>query len=173
MDSIDSIRALAEPLLAAAGLELWDVESSRDSLRILVDRPGGVDLDALTAATAAVSPLLDAHPELTPGGSYQLEVSSPGLERSLRTQAQYERYVGQLVTIKTAVAIGGSRRFRGRLLAAGSATVTLGPEQSGSEPPVELQYDQIDRARTVLQWGPTPKPSAAKASAANPKDSAS
>ncbi len=94
MASTESIRELAEPILASAGLELWDVEIIGDVVRIMVERPGGVDLDALSAASAVLSPLLDAHPEATPDSRYQLEVSSPGVERTLRTPEQYRRYVG-------------------------------------------------------------------------------
>jgi ribosome maturation factor RimP len=171
--STDGLRELIAPVLAAAGLELWDVEQSRDVVRILVERPGGIDLDGLTSASGVLSPLLDEHPELVPTDRYQLEVSSPGLERTLRTPEQYRRYVGSTVSVKTAVPVGGGRRHRGRLQSAGDESVVLELESPdpGGEPAVELRYDQIDRTRTVLVWGPTaakpgagsrsPKPTAA------------
>src|SRR5262249_17564284 len=101
MASTESIRELAEPVLASAGLELWDVEITRDVVRIMVDRPGGIDLDALSAASALLSPLFDGHPEVVPENRYELEVSSPGVERTLRKPEQYLRYVGSEVTVKT------------------------------------------------------------------------
>src|ERR1700677_5071538 len=118
MASSEQIRHVAAPLLAAAGLELWDVEVSRDVLRVLVDRPGGVDLEALTAASHALSPLFDSRDDLVPPGHYQLEVSSPGVERTLRTAEQYRRYLGSAISVKTSVAIDGARRFSGVLTAA-------------------------------------------------------
>jgi ribosome maturation factor RimP len=158
MASTESIRELAEPVLASAGLELWDVELARDVVRIMVDRPGGVDLDALTAANGVLSPILDAHPGAVPEGRYQLEISSPGVERALRTPAQYRRYLGAEITVKTDLPIEGTRRHRGRLVAATEAAdggIVLEPadEPGGA---VELPYDHIDRARTVLVWGPDP-----------------
>jgi ribosome maturation factor RimP len=155
--SSDGLRELIAPVLADAGLELWDVEQSRDVVRILVERPGGIDLDGLTAASGVLSPLLDDHPELVPSARYQLEVSSPGLERTLRTPDQYRRYLGSTVSVKTTVPVGGARRHRGRLQSAGDTSVVLeleAPDPSG-ETSIELRYDQIDRTRTVLVWGPT------------------
>ena len=176
MMTTDSIRQLVEPALTSAGLELWDVEMARDVLRIMVDRPGGIDLDALSLASGVLSPLLDEHPEATPVGSYQLEVSSPGAERTLRTPDQYQRYVGTPITVKTAEPVAGSRRHKGTLVAAGDEGIEVQPDDAPGGAPVELRYDQIDRARTVLVWGPAPRPSAkagsrrATTSPTQPKD---
>jgi len=161
--STQGIRELAEPALASVGLELWDIEASRDVLRILVDRPGGIDLDTLTLASGVLSPMLDQHPELTPGGRYQLEVSSPGVERTLRTPDQYRRYVGTEVTVKTVEPIDGARRLHGRLAAAGDEAIQLQPRDAGPDAgAVEIPYDHIERARTVLVWGPKPPPGAGR-----------
>ena len=158
--SPDAIRALVEPPLTAAGLELWDIEMSRDTVRVLVDRPGGVDLDALAqAAGKVVSPLLDEHPELTPDSQYSLEVSSPGLERTLRRPEQYARYIGAEVAVKTTVAIDGSRRHQGRLESVDDETIVLRPEDGSG---LTIRHDQIERAHSVLVWGPAPKPGAKK-----------
>jgi ribosome maturation factor RimP len=168
MGRTDEIRRLAEPALASAGLELWDVQLERDVLRILVDKPGGVDLEALTAASRVVSPLLDQHPEVEPEGRYQLEVSSPGLERTLRTREQFQRYIGSEITVKTNVPVEGARRHHGTLLSADETGIRLQPKDSTGDEPVELGHDQIERARTVLVWGPAPSPSARRASAKRP-----
>jgi ribosome maturation factor RimP len=153
MASTEGIRGLAESVLASAGLELWDVQITRDVVRVLVDRPGGVDLAALSAASSVLSPLLDAHPELAPDSRYQLEVSSPGVERTLRTPEHYRRYLDSDITIKTTVPVEGARRHRGRLLEAGETSITLEPAE-GAGTRLEIRYEQIDRARTVLVWGP-------------------
>jgi ribosome maturation factor RimP len=165
MSSIQSIRELSEPLLAGAGLQLWDVEMAKGVVRILVDREGGVDLDTITRASQALSGLFDDHPEVAPAGAYQLEVSSPGVERTLRTVEQYRRYIGELVSIKLTAAVEGQRRWRGTLLAAGAEGVTIAPEvgatpvpgggADGYEDTVSIRYDQIERTRTVLVWGPS------------------
>lgn len=153
MASSDSIRTLAEPVLASAGLELWDVEVAGDVVRIMVDRPDGVDLDALSRASTVISPLLDEHPEIAPEGRYQLEVSSPGVERTLRTPAQYRRYVGHELQVKTRVAVEGSRRHHGRLLSAGDDAIELELRDTPGRR-LGFRYDEIERARTVLIWGP-------------------
>jgi ribosome maturation factor RimP len=159
MAPTDVLRALAEPLLAAAGLELWDIEVSHDVVRVLVDRDGGIDLEALSDASRALSTLLDDHDDVVPAGRYQLEISSPGLERTLRTPEQYRRYLGTTVSVKTRSAVGGARRHRGILTGAGDDTCEVRPDAAPTAP-LTLPYDQIERTRTVFEWGPAPKPGA-------------
>ncbi len=195
MVSTESIRELAESVLAPTGLELWDVEITRDVVRIMVDRPApaaaseapatevadarqgeaqGIDLEALSAASRALSPVLDAHPEIVPDDRYQLEVSSPGIERTLRTPEHYRRYLGTEITVKTAGPVEGARRHRGRLLSAGPDTIALEPDGAAGTR-LELRYDQIDRARTILVWGPTTGRGTGRGrapAALNPKDPA-
>jgi ribosome maturation factor RimP len=148
-----AIRTLAEPVLAAAGLQLWDVEVARDVVRILVERDGGVDLEVLTAASQAVSELFDEHDDLVPEERYQLEISSPGLERTLRTPEQYRRYLHTTVTVKTVVAIAGARRHRGVLAAVLADRIELLTEAAPKGPSLELAFDQIERTLTVVDWG--------------------
>ena len=173
MGSVEAIRALIEPALASAGLEVWDVESGRGLVRVLVDTPHGIDLDTLSEANRIISPLLDENPGLTPAGHYELEVSSPGVERPLRTVEHFRRYVGAEVTVKTHELVGETRRHKGRLVSVDEESIELQPsDQPGA--PVRILHDQIERARTVLVWAPNPAPaarrragrSAAKASAA-------
>ncbi|MGI8491310.1 MAG: ribosome maturation factor RimP [Acidimicrobiales bacterium] len=168
MTATERIAELAQPLLADAGLELWDVEVAASAVRLMVDRDGGVDLDALTAANAVISPLLDSRPDLAPKGPYQLEVSSPGLERSLKTPAHYTRYVGSAISVKTKAAVAGARRWRGRLLEVNETGIVLATEgaaggegaaeQGRGERRLAISFDQVDKARTVLEWEPAPKP---------------
>lgn len=156
----ESIGDLVGPLVAAAGLELWDVTHGPGVVRVLVDRLGGVDLDTIGEVAKTISAELDLHEDLVPGSGYQLEVSSPGVERTLRTPSHYERFVGSLLSVKTKEAIDGSRRFRGVLLAADEAGITLGPEADGADPAdgTGFAYHQIQKAHTVLVWGAAPKP---------------
>lgn len=153
--SADAIRALVAPVLEHDGLELWDVEVERDVVRLLVDRPGGIDLDALAGvAGRVVSPLLDEHPEVTPDGQYALEVSSPGVERTLRRREHFRRYVGSEVSVKTRVPVAGARRHQGTLVSVDDEGVVVAAEGG----PLTIGHDAIERARTVLVWGPAPKP---------------
>jgi ribosome maturation factor RimP len=173
----DAIRSLVEPELTAAGLELWDVEVGRDVVRILVDRPGGVDLDSLASLTTRViSPLLDERPDLTPGGRFELEVSSPGAERRLRTLDQYRRYIGEEVSVKTKAPVAGARRHQGQLVAVSEHGIDVALEGGDA---IDIPHDQIERTRTVLVWGspprrPSPSRRASRAkTAADTKDAGS
>jgi ribosome maturation factor RimP len=157
---VEDLVPVLEPILAASDLELVDVELRSGVLAVTVDRPGGVDLEALTDANRAVSVVLD---ELDPiPGRYTLEVSSPGVERTLRTPAHFAKAVGETVTVKTRPQVPGDRRRRGRLVAADDDGLEL--EVEGAEgPAVRLAYSDIDKARTVFVWGPEPRSTQRKA----------
>ena len=155
------VRDLVEPPLTADGFEVVDVEHSRASggsgqLRITVDRPGGIDLEAVSEATRRISGLLDDH-DVVPG-TYALEVSSPGIERPLRTPEHFQRFVGTRVAVRTRPGTDGERRLEGELESAdGDGVVVAGRR---------LAYGDIERARTVFVW-PSPKQAATSKRAAS------
>lgn len=153
MGAEDRVRALVEPVVADRGLELYDVQHEGGVLRISVDRDGGVLVDDLAQVSRVISVLLDEEEPIS--GRYTLEVSSPGLERTLRTPAHHRKAVGSLVSIKLGPGAEGDRRLRGTLAAADDEGITLRLE-SGDER--HLRYDEVQRAKTVLEWGPTPRP---------------
>jgi ribosome maturation factor RimP len=158
----ESLAGVIEPVLRSLGLELFDVEltgsGSARTLRVLVDRDGGVDLEAITAATEAISPVLDRLDEPSLRGPYGLEVSSPGLERPLRRPEHFRRSLGATVSVKTRAADGHTRRLRGELIAADDDGFTI--ESEGA--PEQVAYDAVTQARTVFEWGQSvsaaPKP---------------
>ncbi len=147
------IDALA-PVLADLGLDLFDLELRSRELCVFVERPGGIGLDDLARANAAVSRCLD---ELDPiEGRYTLEVSSPGLERRLRTPAHFAGALGEEVSVRT---LPGSpvRRLRGRLAAVEADGIVIeGPELADGS--ARVSFDEIERAKTVFEWGPPPRP---------------
>jgi ribosome maturation factor RimP len=145
----DLVDALS-PLLEARGLDLVDVELHGSELTVFVDRSGGVDLEALGEATRAVSTALD---EIDPlPGRYTLAVSSPGLERRLRTPAHFARAIGETVTVRVQGGTANVRRVSGTLEAADETGCTLvGPELPDGS--LRIAYDEIERARTVFVWG--------------------
>lgn len=99
---LDRVRRIAAPLAAQEGLELIDVElggAGRQALRLYIDRAGGVSLDDCTAVSRAVSAALDVEDPIS--GAYDLEVSSPGLDRPLRTPEHFEKFKGSKVRVKT------------------------------------------------------------------------
>ena len=153
MSVADRVREAVEPWLGEHDLRVYDVEHAGGILRILIDREGEgrVDLDAVARATRAISGILD---EIDPlPGRYTLEVSTPGLERPLRTPVHFAGAVGSKVTIKTAS--GEERRVAGMLRDADDEGVTITTE-AGDER--RLSYRDIEKARTVFEWGPAPKP---------------
>lgn len=148
---VQTLDELVLPLVTAAGLELWDVEVNPRMVRILVDRPGGIDLESLTDIARAVSAALDEREDLAPSSNYELEVSSPGVERTLRTAGHFSRYIGETIAVKTKVAVAGSRRLQGVLLAADGAGITIRLDGASTQ----VSYDQVQKAHTVLVWGPS------------------
>ena len=152
----NAVRAAAEPVLSSLGLELVDVEivgSGRArTLRITVDREGGIDLDTLAEANRPVVDALDAVEALS--GPYTLELSSPGLERPLRRPAEFRRFVGTTISVKSHDVVAGARRHRGLLAEVDDDGIAL--EVDGEHR--RFSYDAIASARTVFEWGPAPKP---------------
>jgi len=165
VSTVERVTELMEPLLAAVGIEVVDIELNRTVLTITIDQAGGLGLDAIAEATRIVSRALDEHDPVP--GSYTLEVTSPGLERSLRRPDHFARAVGSLVTVKTVAGTEGDRRATGTLTATDAHGITVaGAGAGGGER--RLAYDQIDRARTVFEWGPSPKPGKRQAAGAPP-----
>jgi len=102
-DVAQRVEDIARPLAESLGLELVELEYKREGrqmvLRMYIDREGGVSLDDCAAVSKELSAVLDVE-DVVPG-KYTLEVSSPGLNRPLKTRADYERYAGRLVKIRT------------------------------------------------------------------------
>jgi ribosome maturation factor RimP len=153
----DRVRGLVAPICTDLGLDIYDVEHAGRTVRVTVDRQGGIDLDTLSVATRLISRELD-HRDPVPG-RYHLEVSSPGLERALRTPTHYEGAVGQTVSIRLlpGAAEGDARRVAGVVTAVDGVGVTiLVAEPSPHEQ--HVPFSQIERARTTFAWGGQPKP---------------
>lgn len=138
----ERVRAVVQPSLSEQGLEVVDVERQGSILRVTLDRPGGIDTDALTAATRLVSDLVDQHDLI--GDRTTLEVSSPGVERPLRTPEHFRRFVGTEVAVKLLPGAEGDRRVTGVLEAADDDGVVVAGRR--------LAYAGIDKARTVFVW---------------------
>jgi ribosome maturation factor RimP len=151
MGVLDEVRDLAEAVVARRSLLLWDIElggqPGRQTVRVLVDADGGIDLDTVAEVSEEISRGLDLNDPVA--GRYTLEVSSPGVERPLKTPEHWRRSVGEPVTLKThEVLVGNSHRVDGEVVDASESAVriTVGPEQ------VEVPYEAIKSARTVFEW---------------------
>ena len=139
----ERVQTLIEPLVTASGLELVEVEHGPGLLKITLDKEGGIDLDTITEASEQISDLLDVHDPVP--GRYTLEVTSPGVERPLRTPAQYKRFVGTPIVIRTQPGVEGERRVQDILESADDDGIVIGGRR--------LAYADIERARTVFEWG--------------------
>jgi ribosome maturation factor RimP len=132
IDVVARVTELAAPLAASLGLELADVEFTQEGrqmvLRIYIDREGGVTLDDCSDVSRELAEILDVE-DFIPG-HYTLEVSSPGLNRTLKKPSDFERYTGRLVKVRTfeplADDAGNMRKtFLGELLGLSDSIVRL------------------------------------------------
>src|SRR5690242_21896705 len=113
---VDRIREIADRVVSSSGLELVDLElrggGNSRMLRVFIDKPGGVTHEDCANVSREVGTILDVE-NAVPGGSYLLEVSSPGLDRQLVRPADYERFAGSLVKVTTREPVEGNRHFQG------------------------------------------------------------
>ncbi|MHB1988454.1 MAG: hypothetical protein ACYCSF_10790 [Acidimicrobiales bacterium] len=150
MGTTAAVQAVVAPIVSSVGLELVDVEVQSGTVRIVVDRQGGADLDSIGAATAAISRALD-DANAVPWGRYELEVSSPGLERRLRTPEHFAAHIGARVAIKTKPGTEGERRTEGIIVSADELRITLEDTTipGGTR---QISFQDVERAHTVFDW---------------------
>ena len=145
---------LCDHYLAAQGLELDDLEIAGRGprlLRVTIDREDGVDVQQLAAASRALSRRLD---EMDPfDGPYSLEVTSPGLERTLRRPLHFRKSIGRDVTIKTSVEVAGSLHHRGVLEVVGQEDFVVNVAGAARR----IAFGQVRVARTRFEWNKKPK----------------
>ncbi|MFN2388706.1 MAG: ribosome maturation factor RimP [Actinomycetota bacterium] len=151
MGALEEVHDLAQAVTRRRALHLWDVEMAggRGSslIRVYVDGDDGVDLDTVAEISEEISRGLDLRDPIA--HRYTLEVSSPGLERTLRSPEHFSRSVGKKVVVKTTEkVVGESHRVEGSIAAADDRAVRL---DTGDDQ-VELPYEVIKLARTVFEW---------------------
>jgi ribosome maturation factor RimP len=145
---------LVEPLLGQLGYELVDVElaggRTQAQLRIFIDRPEGVGIDDCEHVSRELSALLDVRDPMPT--AYTLEVSSPGLDRVLRTPEHFARFAGSRVQVELLAPRDGRRRYTGALTAVGPDVIELHVDGTT----VKLGMAEIAKARLAPEW-PDPK----------------
>lgn len=158
---LDRVEGAIEPLVEARDLLVYDVELNGSGrarvLRVSVTgRDGaGVDIDALASLSRDIGTSVEDHID----GAFQLEVSSPGLERALRRAEHYATAIGERVSIKHTPLDAPPRRDLGVLCSADCDAVVLRTDD-GTESRIAI--DSISAARTVFEWAATPKPGTPK-----------
>ncbi|MBV8051103.1 MAG: ribosome maturation factor RimP [Acidobacteriaceae bacterium] len=164
---LDPVREIVERVAASSGLEVVDVEMRGGGkgrmLRIVIDRPAGagephagVTHEDCANVSREVSTILDVE-DVIPGGSYVLEVSSPGLDRKLSRPVEFQRFVGSLVKLTTRNEVAGNRHFLGRLtrFEGNRLALELGNDRKQSRTAantpqiVEIELSNVEKANLV------------------------
>jgi ribosome maturation factor RimP len=144
------IQNLAEQLAASLGVEIVLVEmkgsGNRPIVRTYIDRPGGVTLDDCERFSKRFSVLLDVEDSIP--FSYIMEVSSPGLDRPLVKEADYQRFAGQSARVRTHSPIEGQRNFKGKILGAAQGRVEL---ELAPGKKVEIAVQEIEKANLMIE----------------------
>jgi ribosome maturation factor RimP len=167
---IDQVREVVERVATSSGLEVVEVElrggGKARMLRIVIDKPsvtsdglGGVTHEDCANLSREVGTILDVEDAL-PGGSYVLEVSSPGLDRKLLRPKDYERFVGSRVKLATRVPVNGNRHFEGRLesFQDGRLTLEMSPARKKTRPGdpqpqiLEIELANVEKANLVPEF---------------------
>lgn len=150
--TVARIWQLAAPLAESQGMEIIDIELRREGgrggrvLRLYLDKEGGPNMDDLSQLSRELSALLDVHDVVE--GAYTLEVSSPGINRPLKTPEHFKRFVGKTVRVRTRELVQGRRSFLGPLLDVTADRITV--NQDGRR--VEIAFAVIEKANYEHDW---------------------
>jgi len=143
----DELQKLLEPTIERLGYELTDLEVRLSGqgglLRLTIDKPDGIDLDDCEKVSQAVSALLDVEDPVP--GNYNLEVSSPGLDRKLTKVEHFQRFEGETLKVTMRFPIEGRRRFRGTLVSSDDENIVVEVDGESHSLPLTM----IDTARLV------------------------
>jgi ribosome maturation factor RimP len=152
LEKKERLSSLAGRIAEARGLELVEVElfraGRREVLRVYLDKPGGISLGECAETSRELSELLDVE-ELFQE-AFTLEVSSPGLDRPLRTPRDWARRVGEFVRIHLSEALEGKRTWIGKLVASGDESARIVADRTGQE--IEIPYRAVQLARVDVRF---------------------
>ncbi len=146
---------LFEPVVNGMGFDLIEIEHfpnpKHGVLRLYIDKPEGsegkgVVIEDCSAVSRQISALIDVEDPIS--GQFNLEVSSPGLDRPLRRLQDFQRFTGSLVKLKTVMPMDGQRNFKGRLLKASEESVVI--ETDNEE--ISLPMSAVEKARIVPEY---------------------
>lgn len=150
MDIPERVKQIAEPKAEELGLELIDCEYKKEGgrrvLRLYIDKKGGVGLDDCEAVSRSVEPVLDSEDFIDE--AYTFEVSSPGLDRPLKTDRDFVRYEGEDVEVGLYAAIDGKKKFTGKLIGRKDGVVSI---DCGGQA-LEFQQKDISKVKRTIVW---------------------
>jgi ribosome maturation factor RimP len=145
----DDLKALLAPVIEAMGYEFWGLDYIQGRgavLRIFIDSENGITVDDCAAVSHQVSGVLDVEDPIP--GEYNLEVSSPGMERPLYTLEQFAMYVGDQVQMRLLAPVAGKRRVKGLLDAVEGEELVV----KVGEEVLRVPFPQVDRANLVATF---------------------
>lgn len=157
---LDRVKEIAERVASSSGYEVVEVElhgsGKARRLRIFIDKPQGVTHEDCANFSREIGTILDVE-DVMPGGSYVLEISSPGLDRKLLKPADFERFQGSLVKFSTHEAIDGNRHFQGRLVQFDGGELTVDLDEGAGKKKVPRQgsgrlkvaFSNVEKAQLV------------------------
>ena len=142
-----SLESDIKKMVESIGLSLYDTavlnENENTIFRVSVTAPGGVSLDQCVEATHLISPLLDVTSPV--GGEYRLEVSSPGIERKLKTLEHFAQSVGEKVSLSTL----SKEKFEGEIVGVENDEIILKTKENGEQ---RIPFRSISKAKTYFEW---------------------
>jgi len=147
---IKQVEAVVLPVLKELGIELVEVQYRREQtgwiLRLIIDKQEGISLGDCAAVSREISQLLDIEDFIDQ--TYNLEVSSPGLNRPLKSMAEFERFIGRKARIKTIEPIAGEHVFIGKINKTEGESIVLGV---GTKE-MTILFSQVSRARLEVEF---------------------
>lgn len=150
MAAVERLTQLLEPVITGLGYELVGLEyhpnRKRGVLRIFIDSPSGIGVDDCARVSHQVSGVLDVEDPLP--GEYNLEVSSPGLDRPIFKPEDFNRFAGERVRLRLQGTLDGRRRFRGRLIGLEGDDVVVEEPDGGT---ARVPLDRVDKAHVELE----------------------
>jgi ribosome maturation factor RimP len=158
MDAVERVRAVAERVVAAHGLELFDVQLRRESIgwvvRVFIDKPGpsgtpedSVGVEDCATVSREMSAILDVEDPLD--RAYTLEVSSPGLDRPLRGAEEFRRFTGRRAKVVVDPAVDGQKHFAGRIEGVDGDVLLFRAE---GNKPHRIPLDAVKRAKLDVEF---------------------
>ena len=158
---LEKIRGIVGRVAATYGVEPIEVDlrggGKARTLKIVIDKPDGITHDDCANVSREVSAILDVE-DAVPGGSYTLEVSSPGLDRELSGPQDYVRFTGSRIKLMTREPVNGNRHFEGRLQSFADGRLRLEllsgkkkpkPGHGHPGPVVEVEFSNVEKANLV------------------------
>lgn len=161
--ALDKVREIAERVAQSSGLVLWEVElkgsGAARTLRIYIDKPGGVTHEDCAAYSREVATIFDVE-DAVPGAAYVLEISSPGLDRKLFKPEHFAQFTGSLVKFSTRELVNGNRHFEGRLVSFAEGQLTVNIDQVVSRKKAKVQgagvivvlFSNVEKASLVPEF---------------------